>query len=95
MDEVQTQAKDLKVLTVIKGQRYCTLTDVYTVEELDKLEDWIAKIDVGNKVMEGLHEDIQKLKDQTQETILEADRYYDAIALESFEDELKINLKSM
>ena len=69
--------------------------EVYTVEELDKLKDWIEKIVFNNKVMEGLHEDIQKLKDQTQEHILEVDKYYDVAALEIFKDESKIKLKSV
>ena len=40
--------------------------EVYIVEELDKLDDWIEKISAKNKVMEGLHMDIQKLRDQTE-----------------------------
>lgn len=75
-----------------KRSRYRTLMDVYTAEELDKLDDWIEKISPGNKVMEGLHEDIQRLRDQTQEQILEAERYYNATCLEIFEDELKTKL---
>ena len=58
MDEVRTWAKDLKFFIAIKGQRYHTLMDVYIVEDLDKLKDWIKKVDIGNKVMEGLHKDI-------------------------------------
>ncbi len=69
--------------------------EVYIAEDLDKLKDLIERIDVGNKVMEGLHEDIQKLKDQTQEKVLEAKKYCDVVVLEIFEDESKIKLKSM
>ena len=58
--------------------------EVYTIDEIEKIEDWIKKIDARNKVIEELHKDIQKLKDRTQETILEAKRYYDAISLEIF-----------
>ena len=39
--------------------------EVYTVEELDKINDWIEKIVDDNKVMETLHAEIHKLKDQT------------------------------
>ena len=45
--------------------------DVYTLEELDKIDYWIGKIVDENKVMETLHVDIHKLKDQTQEYIFE------------------------
>lgn len=38
------------------------LMDVYTGDELDKIDDWIEKISDGNKVMETLHTDIHKLK---------------------------------
>lgn len=41
------------------------LMDVYINEELDLIDDWIEKIADGNKVMETLHVEIQKLKDQT------------------------------
>ena len=50
------------------------LMDVYTIDELDKIYDQIEKIVDGNKVMETLHTDIHKLKDQTQEQILEVER---------------------
>lgn len=33
--------------------------EVYVADKLDKLNDWIEKIAVGNKFMEGLHEPIQ------------------------------------
>ena len=41
------------------------LMDVYMREEWDKIEEWIENIADGNKVMETLHENIHKLKDQT------------------------------
>lgn len=63
------------------------LMDVYTVDELDKIDDWIEKISNGNKVMETLHAKIHKLKDQTQEQILEAKRQYSNACLDIFEDE--------
>ncbi len=66
MDKVHTWAKDLQILTLMKGQRYCRLMELYIVEELDKLKDWIQKKAANNKVIEGLHEDIQRLRDQTQ-----------------------------
>ena len=31
------------------------LMEVYSMEELDKLEDWIKKIISNNKIMETLH----------------------------------------
>lgn len=46
------------MLQTIKGQRYRTLIEVYIIDEIDKLEDWIEKIAIGNKVIEGFHEDI-------------------------------------
>ena len=64
MDEVQAWSKDLQTLQAIKGQRYHILIDVYTREELDMIYDWIEKIEDGNKVMETLHEEIHRLKDQ-------------------------------
>ena len=42
--------------------------------------------------MEGLHEDIWKIRDQTQEKILEAKRYYNATCLEIFEDDSKTKI---
>ena len=64
MDEVWAQRKDLKALQAIEGQRYHTLIDVYTKEELDMIDDWIEKIVYSNKVMETLNEEIHWLKDQ-------------------------------
>jgi len=65
MDEVHTWGKDLQALQLIKGKRYRMLMEVYIAEELDKIDDWIEKIADGNKVMETLHVEIHKLKDQT------------------------------
>ena len=61
--------------------------DVYTIDELDKIDDWIEKIVDGNKVMETLHVDIHKLKNQTQEKIVEAERHYNDAFLDIFEDD--------
>ena len=63
------------------------LMDVYIGDELDKIDDFIEKIAVSNKVMETLHVDIHWLKDQAQEKILEAKRHYSDACLEIFEDE--------
>ena len=41
----------------------------------------------SNKVMETLHEEIHRLKDQAQEKILEAERHYSDACLDIFEDE--------
>ena len=43
MDEVWAWTKDLQTLQAIKVQRYHTLIDVYTGEELDMIDDWIEK----------------------------------------------------
>ena len=67
IDEVREWSKDLQTLRAIKGQRYRILIDVYTGEELDLIDDWIEKIADGNKVMETLHDEIHRLKDQAQE----------------------------
>ena len=67
MDEVWAWSKDLQTLQAIKGQRYQVLIDVYTREELDMIDDWIEKIADGTKVMETLHEEIHRLKDQALE----------------------------
>ena len=61
--------------------------DEYTGDELDKIDDWIEKIVDGNKVMETLYADIHKLKDQTQEKILEAEKYYSDACHDIFEGE--------
>ena len=74
----------MHILIAIKGQRHRTLTKVYIEKEHDKLKDWIKKIPSNNKVMEELHEDIQRLRDHTQEKILEVEKYYDAARLEIF-----------
>ena len=52
---------------MIKDHRYCTLTQAYAIDEIDKLEDWIKMIALKNKVMKGFNEHIQKMKDQTEE----------------------------
>ena len=65
MDEVWAWSKDLQTLQAIKGKRYWVLIDVYTWEELDMIDDWIEKIEDSNKVIETLHEEIHRLKDQT------------------------------
>ena len=67
IDEVREWRKDFQTLRAIKGQSYRTLIDVYTGEELDVIDDWIEKIAYGNKVMETLHGEIHKLKDQARE----------------------------
>ena len=67
MDEVRAWSKDLQTLQAIKGQRYRILINVYKKEELDIIYDWIEKIAYGNKVMETLHEEIHRLKDQARE----------------------------
>ena len=64
MDEVHTWGKDLQVLQSIMGQRYQMLMYVCSAHEFDKTDDWIEKIMDGNKVMETLHANIHKLKDQ-------------------------------
>ena len=92
MDEVRAWSKDLQVLQAIKGQRYNFFIDVYTVEELDLIDDWIEKILDSNKVMETLHTEIHQLKDQAQERILEVERHYRDACLEIFEDDEWENL---
>ena len=87
IDEVREWSKDLQTLRAIKGQRYRILIDVYTGEELDLIDDWIEKIADGNKVMETLHDEIHRLKDQAQERILEAEKLYSDAYLDIFEDE--------
>ena len=52
------------------------LMDVYTIDELDKIDDQIEKIANDNKVMDTLYVDIHKLKDQNQDQILEAERHF-------------------
>ena len=63
------------------------MIDVYTREELDMIDDWIEKIADGNKVMETLHDEIHRLKDQAQERILEAEKLYSDACLDIFEGE--------
>lgn len=69
--------------------------EVYAIEELYKLNDWIKKISASNKIMADLHEEIQRVKDKSQEQFLEAKRYYNATSLEIFEDESKTNIFAM
>ena len=87
MDEVQAWSKDLQILQVIKGQKYRILIDVYTGEDLDMIDDWIEKIANENKVMETLHDEIHRLKDQAWEWILEVEKLYSDACLDIFEDE--------
>ena len=61
--------------------------DVYTTKELDKIDDWIENIVNGNKVMETLHVEIHRLKDQAQEKILEAKKHYSDACLDFFKDD--------
>ena len=56
-------------------------------EELDMIDDWIENIADGNKVMETLHKEVHRLKDQAQEWILEAEKLYSDACLDIFEDE--------
>ena len=63
------------------------MIDVYMGEELDMINDWIEKIADGNKVMETLHDEIHRLKDQAQGRILEAKKLYSDACLDIFEDE--------
>lgn len=39
IDEVRAWSKDLQTLKPIKGQRNWTLVDVYTMDELDMIDD--------------------------------------------------------
>lgn len=92
MDEVHTWGKDFQTLQSIKGQRHRMLMDVYMGEELNKIYDWVKKIAASNKVVEILHAKINKLKDQTQEQILEDEKYYNDVCLNIFEDESRDKL---
>ena len=84
MDEVRAWSKDLQTLQALKGQRYCTLINVYAREELDMIDDWIENIEDSNKVMETLHEEIHQLKDQAWERILEVEELYSDACLDIF-----------
>lgn len=68
------------------------IIEVYVMDELDKLDDWIQKILTGNKVMEGLHKEIYWIKDKAQEQLLEVEKYYNSVCLHIFKDESKNNL---
>ena len=87
MDKAHTQGKDLQASQVIKGQRYQMLIDVYITKELDKIDDQIKKILDDNKVMQTLHVEIHRLKDQAQEKILEAEKHYSDACLDIFQDD--------
>lgn len=69
--------------------------EIYLVEELDKLDDWTKMISLGIKVMEGLHDDFQQIKNKAKEKFLEADKYYNVSILKIFEDKSKTNLSSL
>ena len=71
------------------------LMDVYMGDELDKIDNWIENIIPGNEVMEKFHVDIHKVKDKTQEQILEAKKYYNDACLNIFEDESRDKLLSV
>ena len=60
------------------------LMEVYTTYDLDNLDDWIENILIGNKVMEGFHEEIQQIKDKSQEKFCEVEKYYNTVCLEIF-----------
>ena len=60
------------------------LMDVYMGDKLDKIDDWIENIVDGNKVKETLDVKIHRLKDQTQEKILEAEKHYSDACLDIF-----------
>lgn len=84
MDKVSTWTNDLEALQIIKGQRYKILLNVYTREELAKIDVWIEKIQSRNRVMLALYEDIQEIEDMTQAQLLEANKYYYMASLEIF-----------
>ena len=56
------------------------------------IDDWIEKIADGNKVMETLHDEIHRLKDQARERILEAEKLFSDACLDTFEDEEQVKL---
>lgn len=87
IDELRAWSQDLQTLKAIKGQRSRTLVDVYTMAELDMIDDWIEKIADSNKVMETLHEEIHRLKEKAQGKIFEAERHYSDACLDIFEDD--------
>ena len=68
------------------------LMEIYVAEQLDKLDHQIKKISTSNKVMKGLHDEIQQIKDRAQEKFLEVERYYNTASLEIFKDESKTKL---
>ena len=66
--------------------------EVYIVQDLDKIDDYIEKIIDGNKVIQILHTYILKLKDQTQQKILELERHYSDVCLDIFDDDSREKL---
>ena len=62
------------------------LMDLYIAKELDNIDDWIENIMNINKVMESLHTEIHKLKDQAHELILDAEKHYSDACLDIYED---------
>ena len=56
------------------------------------IDDWIEKIAYGNKVMETLHDEIHRLKDQAGEQILEVEKLFSDACLDIFEDEERVKL---
>lgn len=67
------------------------LMEIYTVEEFDKIHDWIEKVSTSNKVMEGLYEHIQEIKNKARGQFLEANKYYNAASLEIFGESQGLN----
>ena len=63
------------------------MVDVYTMDEINMIDDWIEKISDSNKLMETLHDWIHRLKEKAQWQILEAERHYSDAYLDIFEDE--------
>ena len=41
------------------------IVDTYTIEDLDLIDYWIEKIENSNKIMETLHAEIHRLKNQS------------------------------
>ena len=66
--------------------------DLYIAKELDNIDDWIENIMNINKVMESLHTEIHKLKDQAHEVILDAEKHYSDACLDIYEDNTWENL---
>lgn len=47
--------------------------EIYTIKELDKIDDWIEKVSAANKFFEWLYEDIQEIKNKARGKFLEVD----------------------